>query len=102
MGIDTEVDLEELAEHIKELEMGAIETFSERVTKFADERVTLENMCEWGLGHKICPIAFGICKLQVSCCVIDEIVGVDDVRDTLEAKFGEMIQSIDVAAMNKA
>jgi len=99
---DIEVDLEELAEQIKNLSIGGVEPFQGRIDEINDERVRVNNSCEWGEGHEVKPIAFGICKLQVSCVVNDDVVGVDDVKDLLEEKFGSQIQSIDVAAMNKA
>jgi len=100
--VDTEVDLEDLAEKVKEVVMADVPEFGARIEKLGDDRVSPGDICDWGEGHKICPIAFGICKLQVSCCVLDDLMGVDDVKDTLERLFGESIQSIDVAAMNKA
>jgi len=100
--IDTEVDLEELADEIKEIVVGDIDQYADRITDFDDFRVTKDNICTWGVGHEIQPIAFGIEKLCISCCVIDEMLGVDDVKDILEAKFGEKIQSVDVRAFNKA
>jgi len=99
---DIEVDLEELAEKIKALEVGGVEPFQGRIAEANDDRMRGDNSCVWGEGHEIKPIAFGICKLQVSCVVNDDIVGVDDVKDWLEEKYGEQIQSIDVLAMNKA
>merc|ERR1712196_14623 len=92
----------DLAEKIKDIAVGEIEEFAAKIKAFNDDRVTADNICDWGVGHKVVPIAFGICKLQVSCCVIDEMLGVDDVKDMLEARYDELIQSIDVAAFNKA
>lgn len=100
--IDTEVDLEDLAEKIKDTRLGDEEVYANKVKEINDARVTLDNICEWGEGHKIVPIAFGICKVQVSCCVIDDVTGIEDIQDFIEQKFGEQIQSIDVCAMNKA
>jgi elongation factor 1-beta len=97
-----EVDLEEMADKIKDLAVGTMEPFATRIKDINDERVTVENSCVWGEGHEVKPIAFGICKLQVSCVVNDDVVGTDDVKDFLEAQYGDLIQSIDVAAMNKA
>ena len=73
-----------------------------RIAEINDDRVRADNSCEWGEGHEIKPIAYGICKLQVSCVVNDDVVGVDDVKDWLEALFEDKIQSIDVAGFNKA
>ena len=99
---DTEVDLEEMAEKIKEIAVAKLDNIAAKMKAFNDDRVTAENVCDWGEGHEVVPIAFGICKLQVSCCVIDEILGTDDIIDIIEGQFGEQIQSIDVAAFNKA
>eukprot|EP00939_MAST-03C_sp_MAST-3C-sp1_P004491 g4491.t1 len=100
--MDTEVDLEEMADEIKELVIGEIDEYAVRVKEFNDFRVTADKICVWGVGHQVVPIAFGIEKLQISCVVIDEMMGVDDVKDVLEAKFGDKIQSVDVLAFNKA
>lgn len=99
---DTEVDLESMADKIKEIEVAKLENIAAKMKAFNDDRVTAENVCDWGEGHEVVPIAFGICKLQVSCCVIDEILGTDDIIDIIEGAFGDDIQSIDVAAFNKA
>ena len=99
---DTEVDLEDMAEKIKEIEAAKLDNIAAKMKAFNDDRVTAENVCDWGEGHEVVPIAFGICKLQISCCVIDEILGTDDIIDIIEGEFGEQIQSIDVAAFNKA
>lgn len=100
--IDIETDLEDMADQIKEIEVAKIEKYAAKMKEFGDDRVTADNVCDWGEGHEVVPIAFGICKLQVSCCVIDEILGTDDIQDIIESRFGEQIQSIDVAAFNKA
>lgn len=100
--MDTEVDLEDMADEIKELVVGEMPEYAERVKKFNDFRVTADKICVWGVGHQVVPVAFGIEKLQISCVVIDEMMGVDDVKDVLEEKFGDKIQSVDVLAFNKA
>jgi len=99
---DIEIDLESMADEIKEIVVADIDKIAAKMKAFDDARVTADNVCDWGEGHEVVPIAFGICKLQVSCCVIDEILGTDDIIDILESKFGDQIQSIDVAAFNKA
>lgn len=99
---DVDVDLEEMADNIKEIEVGKMEKYVQKMKDFDDERVTVENICDWGEGHEVVPIAFGICKLQVSCCVLDDLMGTEDIEEILTEKFGDSIQSIDVAAFNKA
>ena len=100
--IDTEVDLEDLADEIKNLAIGELDEYVEKRKEIGDDRITAANTLEWGVGHEIVPIAFGIEKLQVSCCVIDDMIGTDDVVDILQEKFDEKIQSIDILAFNKA
>ena len=75
---DIDTDLEELATQIK--------------------NVKIENLV-WGIGHKIVPLAFGICKLQVSCVILDD-VSVDIITETLEEEF-DCIQSIEEFSFNK-
>uniref|UniRef100_A0A7S2UXP5 Translation elongation factor EF1B beta/delta subunit guanine nucleotide exchange domain-containing protein n=1 Tax=Fibrocapsa japonica TaxID=94617 RepID=A0A7S2UXP5_9STRA len=54
----------------------------------------------WGEGYEIKPVAFGIMKLVMSCVIVDDLVGMDDVTDPIEAMEDE-VQSVDVLTMNK-
>lgn len=76
---ETETDLEALAAKIK--------------------KVVIDGLT-WGEGHKLVPVAFGIKKLIMSCVIIDDKVGVDDITEAIEA-FEDDVQSVDMASMNK-
>ena len=78
------------------------EFWEEKLENCEDERCTLEAGCKWGEGHHLQPIAFGLFKLIVQCIVQDDLVGSDDLIEVLEEKFPDDIQSIDVAAFDKA
>jgi elongation factor 1-beta len=53
----------------------------------------------WG-ANKLVPVGYGIKKLQITCVVEDDKVGVDDLSDQITA-FEDYVQSVDVAAFNK-
>ncbi|KAI8619257.1 hypothetical protein BC830DRAFT_804587 [Chytriomyces sp. MP71] len=60
--------------------------------------ITMEGLV-WGTG-KLVAIGYGIKKLQITCVVEDDKVGVDDLSDQILA-FEDYVQSVDVAAFNK-
>ncbi|KAI8610700.1 hypothetical protein BC830DRAFT_1144524 [Chytriomyces sp. MP71] len=53
----------------------------------------------WGTS-KLVAIGYGIKKLQITCVVEDDKVGVDDLSDKI-AEYEDHVQSVDVAAFNK-
>ncbi|TPX39172.1 hypothetical protein SeMB42_g05161 [Synchytrium endobioticum] len=53
----------------------------------------------WGTS-KFLPVAHGIKKLQITCVVEDDKVGVDDLSEEIQ-KMEDIVQSVDVAAFNK-
>jgi elongation factor 1-beta len=53
----------------------------------------------WGTS-KLVAVGFGIKKLQITCVIEDEKVGVDDLNDQITA-LEDYVQSVDVAAFNK-
>jgi elongation factor 1-beta len=53
----------------------------------------------WGTS-KIEPIAFGIKKLQICCCVEDEKISTDWLEEQITG-FEDLVQSVDVVAFNK-
>merc|ERR1712198_273263 len=53
----------------------------------------------WG-AHKLVPVGYGIKKLQLMCVVEDAKVSVEELSEKIEA-FEDLVQSVDVAAMNK-
>jgi len=54
---------------------------------------------KWGTS-KLVAVGFGIKKLQITCVVEDDKVGVDDLEEKI-TKFEDYVQSVDVAAFNK-
>ncbi|XP_011683338.1 elongation factor 1-delta-like isoform X2 [Strongylocentrotus purpuratus] len=53
----------------------------------------------WG-ASKLVPLAYGIKKLQITCVVVDDKVGTEDLEDAITA-FEDLVQSVDIAAFNK-
>lgn len=53
----------------------------------------------WG-ASKLVPLAYGIRKLQISCIVEDDKIGVDFLEEEI-TKFEDIVQSVDIAAFNK-
>jgi elongation factor 1-beta len=102
---DVETDLEALAAKIKALKLeGEFGTTSweEKLANCEDDRCTLETGCRWGEGHIMEPVAFGLFKLIIQTIVEDDLVGSDDLIDMMMEKFENEIQSIDIAAFDKA
>merc|ERR1711957_1097064 len=54
----------------------------------------------WGEKHQFADIGYGIKKLQVQCTFVDDLVGVDVLREMMEANE-DLVQSCDVVAFNK-
>eukprot|EP01029_Cantina_marsupialis_P032070 TRINITY_DN949_c0_g1_i1.p1 TRINITY_DN949_c0_g1~~TRINITY_DN949_c0_g1_i1.p1 ORF type:complete len:314 (-),score=106.13 TRINITY_DN949_c0_g1_i1:119-1033(-) len=54
----------------------------------------------WGEGHELKPVGYGIFKLMMTCVVFDDVAGENELVDCIEA-FEDEVQSIDIAAMNK-
>jgi len=53
----------------------------------------------WG-ASKLVPLAYGIHKLQISCVVEDDKIGIDFLEDEI-TKHEDLVQSVDIAAFNK-
>lgn len=53
----------------------------------------------WG-ANKFVAVGYGIRKLQITCVIVDDLVGVDDLSDKITA-LEDYVQSVDVAAFNK-
>ena len=53
----------------------------------------------WGTS-KVLPVAFGINKLQICCCVEDDKVSTDWLEEQITS-FEDLVQSVDVVAFNK-
>merc|ERR1712195_260733 len=73
------IDLEELVKFVKGIQMDGL---------------------VWGEKHQFADIGYGIKKLQVQCTVVDDLVGVDDLREKIEENE-DLVQSCDVVAFNK-
>jgi len=76
-----------------EIETDLVELWRE-ITKIEKEGLT------WGEGYKLQDVAYGIKKLILSCVVIDELVGVDDITEPIEA-MEDKVQSVDMTSMSK-
>merc|ERR1712228_450362 len=80
MGIkpwDDETDMDEMLKLVKSIEMEGL---------------------VWG-ASKLVEIGYGIKKLQAMCVVEDAKVSVEELSEKIEA-FEDLVQSVDVAAMN--
>lgn len=53
----------------------------------------------WGVS-KLVPVGYGINKLQICCVIVDDLVSVDELSETICA-FEDYVQSVDIAAFNK-
>ena len=78
---EPETDLESLAKNIKAIKHEGIQN--------------------WGVEHKLVPVAFGIKKLVISAVVFDMLIGMDDIIDMINEKYEDDIQSIDIQSMSK-
>lgn len=77
---DDETDLESLAKKIK-------------------KEITMDGLV-WAQEHKKVPLAYGICKLQITCIIEDDKVSTEDITDKIE-EYDDEVQSVDIAAFNK-
>lgn len=53
----------------------------------------------WG-ASKLVPIGYGIKKLQISCVIEDDKVGLDMINDSI-CEMEDLVQSVDVVSFNK-
>lgn len=98
---DIETDLLALAKKVKAQKLEG-EFWEDKMENCLDVRCSLKDGCKWGEGHNLEPVAFGINKLVVQCTVQDELVGSDDLIEIMMTNYEDEIQSIDVAAFDKA
>merc|ERR1712072_1118761 len=73
------IDLDELVKYVKNIKMEGL---------------------VWGEKHQFAEIGYGIKKLQVQCTVIDDLVGVDDLVESIQENE-DLVQSCDIIAFNK-
>lgn len=64
----------------------------------AVREITMEGLL-WG-ASKLVPIGYGIKKLQISCVIEDDKVGLDMINDAI-CELEELVQSVDVVSFNK-
>ena len=55
---------------------------------------------DWKTEYKKEPVAYGVFKIVIGAVVEDEKVSTDDVQEKIEA-MEDLVQSVDIAAMNK-
>ncbi|KAJ1560569.1 Elongation factor 1-beta [Nowakowskiella sp. JEL0078] len=60
--------------------------------------ITMEGLV-WGTSNLV-PVGYGIKKLQITCVVEDDKVGIDDLSELITG-LEDYVQSVDVAAFNK-
>lgn len=60
--------------------------------------ITMDGLL-WG-ASKLVPIGYGIKKLQISCVIEDEKVGLDMINDAI-CELEDLVQSVDVVSFNK-
>ena len=56
--------------------------------------------CKWGEQCNIKPLAFGICFIEMSCVIEDEVCSEDDVTDAI-TQFEDEVQSVETVSFNK-
>ncbi len=78
MPCDSETDLEEMLEKVREIEMAGL---------------------LWGSSCRV-PVGFGIDKMQLMCTVEDDKVSIEELCEKMEA-FKDLVQSAEVSVMNK-
>ncbi len=60
--------------------------------------ITIDGLL-WG-ASKLVPIGYGIKKLQISCVIEDDKVGLDMINDAID-ELEDLVQSVDVVSFNK-
>lgn len=64
----------------------------------AVREITMDGLL-WG-ASKLVPIGYGIRKLQISCVIEDDKVGLDMISDSI-CELEDLVQSVDVVSFNK-
>lgn len=78
--VSTDVDMEELTKKVKAIELEG---------------------CKW-LGSQLIDVAYGIKKLRIMCQLVDVQINPDTIREEIEARFEEEVQSTDIFAFQMA
>ena len=55
----------------------------------------------WKAEYKLEPIAFGVKKLVIGAVIEDAKVSADGICEEIEEKYGDVVQSVDIAVFNK-
>lgn len=76
----TDVNMEDLTKKVKQIEMPGV---------------------KW-LGSSLIDVAYGIKKLRIMCQIVDDLINPDTIREEIEARFEEDVQSTDVFAFQMA
>ncbi|KAJ3275358.1 hypothetical protein HDV01_000650 [Terramyces sp. JEL0728] len=63
------------------------------------KNVAMEGLL-WGT-HKVVPIGYGISKLTITCVVVDDLVGTDDLTELIMDECQDHVSSIEIASFNK-
>jgi elongation factor 1-beta len=71
-----------------------LEMVWKKICEFKKEGLT------WGQTFKLEPVAYGIKKLVMTCSIVDALVLLDDITESIES-LEEWVQSVEVASMNK-
>ncbi len=77
------------------------ETDLESIAKSIKTKIEHEGIQNWGLEHRLEPLAFGINKLVMSIVVYDNLMDFDTLSDLINEIHEDDIQSIDMGAMSK-
>lgn len=67
---------------------------------FEKIRATEVKGCKWSESCNIEPLAYGLCYLQISCVIEDDVCSEDDVIDAI-MQFDNDVQSTETASFNK-
>jgi len=71
-----------------------LEAVWREIIKFEKEGLT------WGETFKLEPVAYGIKKLVLTCTIVDSLIVLDDITESIEA-MEDYVQSVEIASMNK-
>jgi len=105
--MEVSTDLEAICEKVLDMNFSDNERVSAKLEEVnagegVEEFINHDSIIQWGEGYEIVPVAFGICKLVVSCIVVDDCLGTDDIEEAITEAFEEDVQSVDVMSFNKA
>lgn len=102
---DAHTDLKKCCEKIFGLHFNDNERVMRNIRKTqgsikASDIFNKHTILRWGERYKIVPHATGISTLIISCIVVDDCLGVDDLREAIMELLGDDCQSVDVMSVN--